>query len=124
MALIHEELYKGGELDTLDFSPYIKELADNLFLTYRLGAADIGLSMDLQENLFFDMDTSVPLGIIVNELVTESLKHAFSGRDKGAIRIELHREETGNTENEGCKSKIFVLSVSDNGIGIPENLVY
>ncbi len=122
MALIHEELYKGGELDTLDFSPYIKELADNLFLTYRLGAADIGLSMDLQENLFFDMDTSVPLGIIVNELVTNSLKHAFSGRDKGEIRIKLHREENGEYKNEGCKSKIFVLSVSDNGIGIPENL--
>ena len=122
MALIHEELYKGSQLDTLDFSPYIKELADNLFLTYRLGAADIRLNTDLEENIFFDMDTAVPLGIIVNELITNSLKHAFSGRDKGEIRIKLCREENGEYKSNGYKSKIFVLSVSDNGIGIPENL--
>ena len=122
MALIHEELYKGSQLDALDFSPYIKELADNLFLTYRLGAADISLNMDLEENIFFGMDTAVPLGIIVNELITNSLKHAFSGRDKGEIRIKLCREENGEYKSNGCKSKIFVLSVSDNGIGIPENL--
>ena len=122
MALIHEELYKGSQLDTLDFSPYIKELADNLFLTYRLGAADIRLNTDLEEYIFFDMDTAVPLGIIVNELITNSLKHAFSGRDKGEIRIKLCREENGEYKSNGYKSKIFVLSVSDNGIGIPENL--
>ncbi len=91
MALIHEELYKGGGFDTLDFSPYIEELAHNLFLTYRLGNIDISLNMDLEENLFFDMDTAVPLGMIVNELISNSLKHAFIGRDKGEIRIKLHK---------------------------------
>ena len=96
MALIHEELYKGGGIDTLNFSPYIEELAENLFLTYRLGNTDISLNMDLEENIFFDMDTAVPLGIIVNELVSNSLKHAFTGRDKGEIRIKLRREETEN----------------------------
>jgi PAS domain S-box-containing protein len=122
MALIHEELYKGGELDTLDFSPYIKELTDNLFLTYKLGDADIDLNMDLAENIFLDMDTAVPLGIIVNELVTNSLKHAFSGRDKGEIRIKLNKEKNSEYMSEGCKSETFVLSISDNGKGIPENL--
>ena len=73
----------------MNFSSYIKELAENLFLTYRLGNTDISLNMDLEENLFFDMDTAVPLGIIINELVSNSLKHAFSGRDKGEIRIKL-----------------------------------
>ena len=87
MALIHEELYKGGGFDKLNFSPYIEELAENLFLTYRLGNTDISLNMDLEENLYFDMDTAVPLGMIVNELVSNSLKHAFPGRDKGEIRI-------------------------------------
>ena len=52
MALIHEELYKGGGFDTLNFSSYIEELADNLFLTYRLGNTDISLNMDLEENTF------------------------------------------------------------------------
>jgi two-component sensor histidine kinase len=61
------------------------------------------------------MDTAVPLGIIINELISNSLKHAFPGRDKGEIQIKLHREEKGE-----CKST-FVLSISDNGVGIPEN---
>jgi PAS domain S-box-containing protein len=122
MALIHEELYKGGGFETLNFSSYIEELTENLFHTYKLEDTDISLNMDIEENIFFDMDTAVPLGIIVNELVTNSLKHAFSGRDKGEIRIKLHREENVEYKSEGCKSKIFILSVSDNGIGIPENL--
>ena len=129
MALIHEEPYKGGGLETLNFSPYIEELAENLFLTYRLGNTDISLNMDLEENLFFDMDTAVLLGMIVNELVSNSLKHAFIGRDKGKIRIKLRREENGEyiksieeSKNEDCESTGFTLTVSDNGIGIPENL--
>jgi two-component sensor histidine kinase len=129
MALIHEELYKGGGFDTLDFSSYIEELAENLFLTYRLGNSNVSLNMDLEENLLFDMDTAVPLGMIINELVSNSLKHAFIGRDKGEIRIKLCREENGEcissieeSKIEDCKSTTFVLTVSDNGIGIPEDL--
>ena len=70
--------------------------------------------MDLEENIFFNMDTAVPLGIIINELISNSLKHAFIGREKGEIKIKLHKEEGSNTR--------FILAVSDNGIGIPENL--
>jgi PAS domain S-box-containing protein len=122
MALIHEELYRGGEIDTLDFSSYIKELADNLFLTYRLGNNDISLKMSLEENIFYDMDTAVPLGIIINELVSNSLKHAFAGRDKGEIQIKLSRDKNGESKNEDCMHTNFILSVSDNGVGIPEDL--
>ena len=125
MALIHEELHKGGGFETLNFSPYIEELVENLFKTYSFGNTDICLKMDLAENTFFDMDTAVPLGMIVNELVSNSLKHAFSGRNKGEIRIKLHREEYGdyiNSVNEDRKNTSFVLTVSDNGVGIPKNL--
>ncbi len=122
MALIHEELHKSEGFDTLNFSLYIEELAENLFQTYRLGNTNVSLNMDLEENIFFDMDTAVPLGIIINELVSNSLKHAFSGGDKGEIRIKLHREEKGECKNEGCRSISFTLNVSDNGIGIPESL--
>jgi len=122
MALIHEELHKSEGLDTLNFSLYIEELAENLFQTYRLENSNVRLNMDLEENIFFDMDTAVPLGIIINELVSNSLKHAFSGRDKGEIRIKLHREEKGECKNEGCRSISFTLNVSDNGVGIPESL--
>jgi len=65
------------------------------------------------------MDTAVPLGIIVNELVSNSLKHAFPGKDEGEIRIKLHREEH---KKESNKATSFTLIVSDNGVGIPENL--
>jgi two-component sensor histidine kinase len=90
MALIHEELYKEKGTDILNFSEYIKMLADTLFQTYRVSSKNIYLNMDLEENVLFNIDTAVPLGIIVNELVSNSLKHAFIGKDKGEILIKLH----------------------------------
>ncbi|AKB27193.1 sensory transduction histidine kinase [Methanosarcina siciliae T4/M] len=120
MALIHEELYKGGGFDTLNFSSYIEELAENLFQTYRLGNADINLKMDLEEKIFFDMDIAVPLGIIVNELVSNSLKHAFTEEKEGEIRIRLCREENNNKLDKS----LFSLTISDNGNGIPENVEF
>ena len=122
MALIHEELYKEEGTDTLNFSEYLKMLAKNLFQTYRLTSKNIYLNTDLEENTFLDMDTAIPLGIIVNELVSNSLKYAFPGREKGEILIKLHREEKGKCNNEGCKNTSYFLSISDNGVGIPENL--
>ena len=129
MSLIHEELYKGEGTDTLDFSAYLKKLAENLFQTYSLSSQNIRLYVDLEENASFNMDTVVPLGIIINELVSNSLKHAFQGRDGGEIRIKLRRKENGkciNSIEEGkgecCKSISFILTVSDDGIGIPESL--
>jgi len=129
MALIHEELYEGGGTDTLNFSEYIKKLAENLFQTYRLSGKNIYLCMDMEENTFINMDTAVPLGIIVNELVSNSLKHAFSGKDRGEIRIKLCRDENGEfisskeeSKSKVCESTSFILIVSDNGVGIPEDL--
>jgi PAS domain S-box-containing protein len=117
MALIHEELHEGVGDNTLNFSLYLEKLVDNLFQTYRLGNVDISLNMDVENNTLFDMDTAVPLGIIVNELVSNSLKHAFPGRNKGEIRIKLPKEE-----KESDESTRFTLNVSDNGVGIPENI--
>jgi len=74
--------------------------------------------MDLEENAFFNMDTAVPLGIIVNELVSNSLKHAFTEDREGEIRIKLCRKEI----NEETNKSLFSLIISDDGKGIPENL--
>jgi PAS domain S-box-containing protein len=117
MSFIHEELYKGKETDTLDFSAYLRKLTENLFQTYSLGNKNICLRTDLEENAFFNMDTAVPLGIIVNELVSNSLKHAFT-EGEGEILIKLCREEK---DNEIGRSR-FIMTVSDNGKGIPENI--
>jgi PAS domain S-box-containing protein len=119
MSLIHEELYKGGQEEKLNFSAYLKKLADNLLKTYKLSSINIRLNMDLEENAFLDMDTAVPLGIIVNELISNSLKHAFTEKKEGEIGIQLRRyEETVN----GIHRSDFCLTVSDNGKGIPEGL--
>jgi PAS domain S-box-containing protein len=129
MALIHEELYKRKQFETLDLSAYIRKLVEKLFQTYRLDDKNIHMYMDLEENVFLNMDNAVPLGIIVTELVSNSLKHAFSGRDEGRIDINLRREKNGGLINnredgkyEGCKSTGFVLKVADDGVGISESI--
>ena len=117
MSLIHEELYKREGTDALDFSAYLQKLAENLFQTYSFSSKSIHLYVDLEETAFFDMDIAVPLGIIMNELISNSLKHAFPGKE-GEIRIQLRREEKNNEVNRS----LFSLIISDNGIGIPENV--
>ena len=74
--------------------------------------------MDLEENAFFDMDIAVPLGIIVNELISNSLKYAFNEGKAGEILISLSREE----KNDETHKSLFSLKISDNGKGIPESL--
>ena len=68
------------------------------------------------------MDTAVPLGIIVNELVSNSLKHAFQGEIREKSELNSREKKTENCKSEDCKSTSFTLTVSDNGVGIPENL--
>ncbi len=130
IALIHEELHEGEETDALNFSQYLERLVENLFQTYRFGNINISLNLDLEENVFFDMDIAVPLGIIVNELVSNSLKHAFPNRDDGNILIKLLRKESSVEKTKknytgrerDVKNDKFILLVSDNGIGIPETI--
>jgi two-component sensor histidine kinase len=85
--------------------------------------------MDLEENLFLNMDDAVPFGIIVTELVSNSLKHAFSGRVEGKIYVGLYKNEdcelrTSREERkcESFKSTSFILKVSDDGVGIPKSI--
>jgi PAS domain S-box-containing protein len=120
MKLIHEELYKGNGTDTLNFSAYLQKLAENLFQTYNLRSKNIHLYMDLEENAFFNLDIAVPLGIIVNELISNILKHAFTEAEEGEIRIQLSREKA---DNKADKS-LFSLIISDNGRGIAQDIKF
>ncbi|AKB32412.1 sensory transduction histidine kinase [Methanosarcina siciliae HI350] len=117
MSLIHEELYKGKGNDALDFSAYLRKLSEKLFQTYSLNGKNISLYMNLEENTSFNMDIAVPLGIIVNEIVSNAFKHAFPEK-KGEIRIQLQKEKICNEVNRS----LFSLKISDNGIGIPEGM--
>ncbi len=130
MALIHEELYKGDKIDTLDFSAYLEKLTKGLFGSYNIGNKDISFELNL-EQVYLGMDAAIPLGIIVHELVSNSFKHAFSASKRGEIQINLHRTETSAIKNyvsgqdEGCVEKKdfdYRLEVSDNGKGIPEKI--
>jgi len=134
MAIIHEELYRSRNNDTLDFSAYLQKLTEELFHSYIVRKGDVDMQLDIEE-IFLGMDTAVPLGIIINELVSNSLKHAFPAGRRGNICIKLSRteENAGNksisniTNNIGSKSSVekniqYTLAVSDNGLGFPENI--
>ena len=123
IALIHEELHEGEGEEALNFSLYLEKLVENLLRTYSLGNTDISLNIDLEENVFFDMDIAIPLGIIVNELVSNSLKYAFPNRETGEVQIKLFSEKSEGkiTDNKG-KSTEYTLIVSDNGVGTPEKI--
>ncbi|MDO8869679.1 MAG: PAS domain S-box protein [Methanobacteriaceae archaeon] len=110
MALIHERLYRSSDLKRINFGDYIRTLSIDLFHTYIIDPSLIKLNMDV-DDLMVDINTTVPLGLIVNELITNSMKHAFPDGRNGEITIGFHKN---NDE--------FILSVKDNGIGFPEGL--
>ncbi len=133
MSLIHEELYESGDLDSLDFSSYIRKLIADLLRSYNVGSSEIRLHLDVNR-VFLGVDTVIALGIIINELFTNSLKYAFQAGTRGEIHIALLREGDGGNEKPG-KARVsakfpnssgmykrFVLVFSDNGKGFPEEI--
>jgi len=130
IAMIHEELHEGEGMDTLDFAAYLRKLTADLFSSYRVGNDSISLKLDL-EQVFLNMDTAIPLGIIVNELVSNTLKYAFPAGSNGGIHIIFCRTETfaarydiSSPDGEGLNKNDFhyMLIVGDNGKGIPEEI--
>lgn len=118
MSLIHERLYQSADLAKIDFSHYIQNLASYLFQSYRIDPEAVILKTDVQD-VSLDINKAIPCGLIINELVSNSLKYAFpqfkekdkKKREKGEIHIQL-------TSNDGE----VTLLVKDNGIGLPEDL--
>ena len=110
MALIHERLYRSTDLKNIDFGDYIRTLVMDLFRTYLAEPSRIKLDLDV-EDVMLDIDTAIPLGLIVNELVSNSMKHAFPDNRKGTIKLEF------KSDSQGCH-----LVVGDDGIGLPLGL--
>ena len=108
MALIHEQIYQTETLADVDFHVYIKLLAERLFDAYCIDTSRIQLQMDL-DVIHLTVDEAIPCGLILNELLSNSLKHAFPGGRKGVIRIRLRSFGDGFVE----------LAVSDDGKGLP-----
>jgi two-component sensor histidine kinase len=110
MALIHEKMYQSNNLVNIDIRNYIDELIRSLIDAYDSNKS-IHLHTDIEEHPF-RIDTIVPLGLILNEIISNSLKYAFEGREEGDLYISLHKKQ----------DNFYTLEVSDNGKGIPANI--
>jgi len=111
MALLHESLYQSHNLSQVNFPEYIRQLAAHLFHSYGVGADRIHLRTDL-DSLLLNLDAAVPCGLIINELVSNSLKYAFPDGRTGEIRIELRGHSDGKTQ----------LLVADDGVGLKADI--
>lgn len=111
MALIHQALYESKDFGRVDIGNFLDALVPNLISSYSVDPGHIALRIDAAE-VSLPIGAAVPCGLVVNELVTNALKHAFPGGRRGRINVELSREP----ENQ------VVLVVSDNGVGIPDDL--
>jgi len=110
MSLIHQNLYKKEKLTGIEMKPYLSQLCADLIRTYHYEDKEIALDIDVEDELWLDVETVVPLGLIINELITNSLKHAFADQNKGALSISL------KIEND-----MLLLRVADDGSGISHN---
>lgn len=111
MSLIHERLYRSEDLARVDFKIYLGDLTESLIRTYRRRGQNVKLCLDI-DVVSLDIDTAIPCGLIVNELVSNALKHAFKNRSEGCIGVELRSEDQ------------YRLVVWDDGIGFPVTFDY
>jgi len=114
MALIHEQLYQSPSLARVDFRDYLHSLVNYLRRSYAQTGSNVQIRVAV-ENVVIEMDQAMPLGLLVSELVSNSLKYAFPSLDHtqtGEIWIDARREPHGG----------LTLSVGDNGVGLPDNL--
>lgn len=110
IALIHQNLYKKNSLNSILISPYIRNLCQSLFHSYKVDEKRIKLTTDIAP-LDLDVDTGIPLGLIINELITNSVKYAFPNDKKGEIFVSLLE-----------KDNYLELIVKDDGIGLDKEI--
>jgi two-component sensor histidine kinase/putative methionine-R-sulfoxide reductase with GAF domain len=110
MAMVHEKLYQSDDLARIDFEEYLRSLSSSLMSSYGLTSRNIDLEINA-ENVLLGVDTAIPCGVIVNELVSNSLKHAFPEDRDGKIAVSFH-------EDDGQYKMVFM----DDGVGMPGQL--
>jgi len=111
MALIHEKLYSSEDLSHIDIASYIHSLTHQLITSYSTAASRVGMNIAITD-IFLTITTAIPCGLIINELVTNALKHAFPHQQDGTITVSM---TPSNTDS-------LILTVSDTGIGFPEGI--
>lgn len=111
MALVHEKLYQTRDLADVDFKGYVKSLLTSLLRSYGSNTDKVTMDVDVKD-LSLGLESAIPCGLIINELVSNALKYAFPGNRNGVIRVSLNLVDDEHVE----------LGVSDNGVGIPERI--
>lgn len=110
MAMVHEKLYQSKNLTRIDFEEYVRDLLGTLFHSYGVDPNRVTVKLDIHD-ADFEIDTAIPCSLIINELVSNSLKYAFHNKEKGTIRVGIHKNRV-----EGD----YELVVEDDGVGFPE----
>jgi two-component sensor histidine kinase len=111
MSLVHKTIYRSKDFTHIDFHDYVNKLADKLFQSYKVSTEKVTLKIDV-DDIPMGVDTAIPCGLIINELVSNSLTHAFPDGKAGELKIELL----------SLNDNMFELVVGDNGVGLPEDL--
>ncbi|MDP1551965.1 MAG: PAS domain S-box protein [Methanobacteriaceae archaeon] len=106
MAIVHEKLYQSTSLSEINFGSYLQQLIKDIYFSYGISAEKI-IPVLKAEDININLDTAIPLGLIVNELITNSIKYAFKGRDNGTLEITFQEIDDG-----------LILKVSDDGVGL------
>lgn len=109
MAMVHETLYRSDDLRAVDCAEYLRALAGPLYQSYGLEPGAVELRIQVPPGMRISLETATPFGLIVNELITNALKHAFPGGRRGEIVVRL----------EALGERRFRLLVSDDGVGFP-----
>lgn len=112
MSLIHQNLYQSDHLNNVDIENYLRQLTDYLAGMFGKNNAELTTTVKAK-GIHFDIDTAIPLGLIVNELVSNAYKYAFENHDSGTIKLTINQ----------LSEVDFELMVADNGKGLPENFM-
>ena len=111
MALVHERLYQSEDLARINFADYIRNLGAHLFHSYGLDPGKVSMNLDIEE-IYLSIEIAIPCGLIINELVSNALKHAFPMERAGEITIHFSKD----------REMTYTLIISDNGIGLPDDI--
>ena len=112
MALVHEKLYQSEDLARINYKDYLRTITRSLVQSYRQAGTAVDLRLDLEE-LFIPVDAAIPCSLVVNELLTNAMKYAFQGCERGVVSITLVH-----------KDGVVELAVADDGVGFPKDLDY
>jgi two-component sensor histidine kinase len=110
MSLIHEQLYQSKDLANINFEEYIRNLIASLLRSYAVSLDNVSFKINVKD-VALDINKAIPCGLIISELVTNSLKHGFPDGKKGEINVDFHLNENND----------YSLIISDNGVGIPKD---